>query len=67
MQQLPLDVWMRVWMKTMMGWWEIQNLFLLSFHLVGVSLVHSQLWVNLHPTRQPKLLFSVHNQFYIYK
>ena len=41
-------------MKTMMGWWEIQNLFLLSFHLVGVSLVHSQLWVNLHPTRQPK-------------
>ena len=41
-------------MKTMMGWWEIQNLFLLSFHLAVASLVHSELWVNLHPTRQPK-------------
>ena len=52
-QQLPLDVWMRAWMKTMMGLSEIQNLFLLSFHLMGVSLAHSQLWVNWHPTRQP--------------
>ena len=38
-------------MKMMMGWWEIQNLFLLSFHLMVASLVHSELWVNLHPTR----------------
>ena len=41
-------------MKMMMGWWEIRNLFLLSFHLTGASLVHSQLWVNWHPTRKPK-------------
>lgn len=52
-QQLPLDVWTRAWMKMMMGLWEIQNLFLLSFHLMGVSLAHSQLWVNWHPIRQP--------------